>query len=114
VKFAKWGNSLAIRIPAEVVAKLGISPDEEAQIKVTGEHSFEITRDRRRHEAIEAIRKLARPLPPGNKFIREELYDRFDRSLLGRQLADLESSSKSSLESGPVPNQESNPEKKAS
>jgi len=85
MKFSKWGNSLAVRIPADVVAKLGISPDEEAQIKVTGEYSFEITRDRRRQEAIEAIRKLAVPLPPGYKFNREELYDRFDRSVLGRE-----------------------------
>ncbi|MGA3071031.1 MAG: AbrB/MazE/SpoVT family DNA-binding domain-containing protein [Terracidiphilus sp.] len=76
MKFAKWGNSVAIRIPANVVAKLGISPDEEAQIKVTGEHSFEITRDRKRLEAIETIRKLARPLPPGYKFNRDEIYDR--------------------------------------
>ncbi|MGO9775306.1 MAG: AbrB/MazE/SpoVT family DNA-binding domain-containing protein [Terracidiphilus sp.] len=76
MKFAKWGNSIAVRIPAEVVAKLGISPDDEAQIKVTGEFSFEISRDRRREEALEAIRKLARPLPPGYKFNREEIYDR--------------------------------------
>jgi antitoxin MazE len=76
VKFAKWGNSIAVRIPAEVVLKLGISPNEEAQIKVTGEHSFEVTRDRRRQEALEAIRKLARPLPPGYKFNRDEIYDR--------------------------------------
>jgi antitoxin MazE len=85
MKFSRWGNSLAVRIPADVVAKLGISPDEEAQIKVTGEYSFEVTRDRRRQEAIEAIRKLAVPLPPGYKFNREELYDRFDRSVLGRE-----------------------------
>ena len=76
MKFAKWGNSIAVRIPAEVVAKLGISPDEEAQIKVTGEYSFEVTRDRRRQEAIEAIGKLARPLPPGYRFNRDEIYDR--------------------------------------
>jgi antitoxin MazE len=76
MKFAKWGNSIAIRVPADVVARLGISPDEDAQIKVTGEHSFEVTRDRRREEAIEALRKLARPLPPGYKFNREELHDR--------------------------------------
>lgn len=76
MKFAKWGNSIAVRIPADVVAKLGISPNEEAQFKVTGEHSFEVTRDHRRQEALEAIRKLARPLPPGYKFNREELYER--------------------------------------
>jgi antitoxin MazE len=97
VKFAKWGNSIAIRVPADVVMKLGISPDEEAQIKVTGEFSFEVTRDRRREEAIEAIRKLARTLPPGYKFNREEIYDRYKHSVMGRQEANLESS----LESKP-------------
>jgi antitoxin MazE len=91
MKFAKWGNSMAIRIPAEVVAKLGISPDEEAQIKVTGEYSFEVTRDRRRQEAIEAIRKLARPLPPGYKFNRDEIYDRYERGVMRRQESSLES-----------------------
>ena len=76
MKFAKWGNSIAIRVPAEVVAKLGINPGEEAQINVTGEFSFEVKRDRRRQEALEAIRKLRRPLPPGYKFNREEIHDR--------------------------------------
>lgn len=76
MKFAKWGNSIEIRVPADVVAKLGISPNVEAQIKVTGEYSFEVTRDRSREEAIEAIRKLGRPLPPGYKFNRDKIYDR--------------------------------------
>jgi antitoxin MazE len=76
LKFAKWGNSIAVRIPADVIARLGISADDDAQIKVTGEYSFEVTRDRRREEAIEAIGKLARPLPPGYKFNRDEIYDR--------------------------------------
>jgi antitoxin MazE len=86
MKLAKWGNSLAVRIPAEVVAKLGIAPNEEVEIKVTGENSFEVRRDRRRQEAIEAIRKLARPLPPGYKLNREEIYDRFERSVMGQEL----------------------------
>jgi antitoxin MazE len=76
MKVAKWGNSLAVRIPADVVAKLGIAANEAVEIKVTGENSFEVTRDRRRQEAIEAIRKLRRPLPPGFKFNREEAHER--------------------------------------
>ena len=76
LKFAKWGNSVAIRVPAEIVAELGISPNEEAQIRVTGEYSFEVTRDRRREEAMERIRKLRVPLPPGFKFDREEAHRR--------------------------------------
>jgi antitoxin MazE len=91
MKFAKWGNSIAIRVPAEVVAKLGISPDEEAQIKVTGDYSFEVTRDRRRQDAIEAIRKLARPLPQGYKFNRDEIYDRYERGAMRRKELNLES-----------------------
>src|SRR5271165_7102417 len=90
MKAAKWGNSLAIRIPADVVQKLGISPNENLELKVTGENSFEVTRDRRRQDAIEAIRKAAIPLPEGYRFNREELYDRFDRSVLGRSMAQAE------------------------
>jgi antitoxin MazE len=76
MKFAKWGNSIAIRVPADVVAKLGISPDEEAQIKVTGEYSFEVTRDRRREEAIEKLRKMRFVLPDDYVFNREEIHER--------------------------------------
>ena len=76
MKLAKWGNSLALRIPAEVVEKLKLAPGEEVELRVTGEHEFQVSQDRRREEAIEALRKLRRPLPPGYKFNREELHDR--------------------------------------
>ena len=76
MKFAKWGNSIAIRIPAEVVAKLGISPNDEALIKMTGEHSFEITRDRRREDALKRLRELRFVLPDDYVFNREELHER--------------------------------------
>jgi antitoxin MazE len=75
VKFAKWGNSIAIRIPAEVVTKLGISPNDEALIKMTGEHSFEITRDRKREEALKRLRELRFVLPEDYVFDRDEIYD---------------------------------------
>jgi antitoxin MazE len=76
VKFAKWGNSIAVRIPAEVVAKLGISANDEALIKVTGESSFEITRARRREEALKRLRELRFVLPDDYVFNREELHER--------------------------------------
>ncbi len=76
MKLAKWGNSVAIRIPANVVAKLGFSPDQEVEIKVTGEHSFEVTRDRRREAAIEKMRKLRFAVPADYVFNRDEIYDR--------------------------------------
>jgi len=75
MKFAKWGNSLAIRIPAEVVEKLGLTPNQEAVVYVTGENSFEVVRDQRRQEAIEAIRRLRVTVPDGFVFDRDEIYD---------------------------------------
>jgi antitoxin MazE len=76
LKFAKWGNSIAVRIPAEVVAKLKISPNEEVQIEVTGEDSFQVRRDRSRQNAIEELRRLRIVVPDNYVFDRNEIYDR--------------------------------------
>jgi antitoxin MazE len=76
MKVAKWGNSMAIRLPASVVQSLELKEGDEIEITVAGNRAFEVSQDQRRLEALEMIRKLRRPLPPGYKFNREELYDR--------------------------------------
>jgi len=76
LKVAKWGNSIAVRIPSDVVEKLGISPNEEVEIRVTGENSFEVRRDTRRQEAIEKLRSMRFVLPDDYVFDRDEIYDR--------------------------------------
>ena len=76
MQVSKWGNSLAIRLPAAVVEALELKEGDDIEITVAGKREFEIARDRSREEAIETIRRLARPLPPGFKFNREELYER--------------------------------------
>jgi antitoxin MazE len=91
MKLAKWGNSLAVRIPAEVVEQLNLAPGEEIQFKITGEHQFQVSRDRRRLEALDAISKLAKPLLPGYKFNRDEIYDRYERGVMRRQESGVES-----------------------
>ena len=72
MQVSKWGNSLAVRIPAVVVDALDLKEGDEITIHVAGKREFEVSRDRRREEAIERIRKLRRLLPPGFKFDREE------------------------------------------
>jgi antitoxin MazE len=76
MKLAKWGNSLALRIPADVVEKLGLKADEEADVRVTGENSFEVVRNLRRQQAIEKMRAMRFVLPEGYKFDRDEIYDK--------------------------------------
>lgn len=72
MQVAKWGNSLAVRIPAAVVEALELKEGDQITIHLAGKRDFDVSRDRRREEAIEKIRKLRRPLPPGFKFDREE------------------------------------------
>lgn len=72
MQVSKWGNSLAVRLPAVVVETLKLKEGDQITIYVAGKREFEVSRDRRREEAIEKIRKLRRPLPPGFKFDRDE------------------------------------------
>jgi antitoxin MazE len=72
MKVSKWGNSLAIRLPAAVVSALKLKPGAEINVRVAGPADFLVERPMTRQEAIAQIRKLGRPLPPGFKFDREE------------------------------------------
>lgn len=76
MRVAKWGNSLAVRLPVAVVEALGLKDGDEVEIRVAGERSFEVARDQSRAEALRALQSLRRPLPPGFKFDREEANER--------------------------------------
>ena len=72
MQVAKWGNSLAVRLPVTVVEALGLKEGDEIDIKIAGERAFDIERDRSRERALERMRALRKPLPPGWKFDRDE------------------------------------------
>ena len=71
MQVAKWGNSLAIRLPAPVVEALGLKPGDEVEIHVVGERAFDIDRDRSRERALARIRAFRKSLPADWKFDRE-------------------------------------------
>lgn len=72
MQVSKWGNSLAIRLPTQVVEALGLKEGDEIDIRVAGERAFDIDLDRSRERALERIRGLRKPLPAGWKFDRED------------------------------------------
>ncbi len=72
MQVSKWGNSLAIRLPAAVVEMLELKEGDEIEISVAGTRDLKIERDRRKEVAMERLRKRAKPLPSGWKFDREE------------------------------------------
>lgn len=76
MKVAKWGNSLAVRLPASLVQKLSLREGDEIELTVRGERVLEVSEDERRRRALEQLRKLRFHLPPGYKFDREEAHAR--------------------------------------
>ncbi|MBA2920770.1 AbrB/MazE/SpoVT family DNA-binding domain-containing protein [Sphingomonas sp. MAH-20] len=76
MQVARWGNSLAIRLPAAVVEALALKEGDDIQVRVAGDGSFVVDRDQVRLRALETIRKLRRPLPPGWSFDRDEANER--------------------------------------
>ena len=70
---AKWGNSLAVRIPVDVARELAIKEGDSIYLKRADDETLHVLTDAdRRRWAMDTIRKLARPLPPDYKFDREE------------------------------------------
>ena len=76
MQVSKWGNSLAIRLPAAVVEALELKEGDDIEIRVAGARAFEVSRDESRRRAVENLRKLRRPFPPGFVFDRDDIYER--------------------------------------
>ena len=76
MQVAKWGNSLAVRLPVGVVETLQLKAGDRIEVRIAGEREFEIVRDRSRERAIERLRRLRRPLPPGFSFDRAAANER--------------------------------------
>lgn len=72
MQVAKWGNSLAVRLPAAVVEALDLKEGDKIEIRVAGGRVFEVSRDQSRERALARLRKLRRPLPAGFIFDRTD------------------------------------------
>ena len=72
MRIAKWGNSLAVRLPTAVVEALKLKEGDEIEIRIADERTFDVARDRRRQRAMERISAFHKKLPPDWKFDRDE------------------------------------------
>ncbi len=72
MQVARWGNSLAIRLPARVVEALALKEGDDVEVHVAGERAFDVERDRGRERALERIRQLRKPAPSGWHFDRDD------------------------------------------
>jgi antitoxin MazE len=72
MRVAKWGNSLAVRLPEAVVKALKLKTGDEIEIVASGARQFRVRRDRSRERALERLRALKTTLPKGFSFDRDE------------------------------------------
>ena len=79
MRVAKWGNSLALRLPAEVVRELELAEGDEVELRAAGPKTLEVAKDEERAWAMRRIREISRPLPPGWKLDRDEANERGGR-----------------------------------
>lgn len=76
MQVAKWGNSLAVRLPAVVVEALKLKEGDDIEIQVAGERSFDIKRSASPRELLAQLKKFRGRLPADFKFDRLEAHER--------------------------------------
>lgn len=76
MKVAKWGNSLAVRLPAAVVEALQLQDGDEVEIQVEGPRVLTVVKKPDIEEMFARVRKLRGAMPKDFKFDREEANER--------------------------------------
>ena len=72
MRVARWGNSLAVRLPASLVDALGLKEGDEIEIHVADEREFGVSRKPGREELVKRVRAFRGRLPADFKFDRDE------------------------------------------
>ena len=72
MQVAKWGNSLAVRLPASVVDALKLKEGDDIEIHLADERAFGISRKPGREELLKRLRAFRGRLPADFKFDRDE------------------------------------------
>jgi antitoxin MazE len=72
MQVAKWGNSLAVRLPAALVEALELKEGDEIEIHIADARHFGVVRKPGREELLKRLREFRGRLPADFKFDRDE------------------------------------------
>lgn len=76
MRIAKWGNSLAVRLPAAVTKAMRLKEGDEIELHVLGERTFGIAQPLDTEALLARLRKYRGRLPKDFKFDRMETHER--------------------------------------
>ena len=71
MQVAKWGNSLAVRLPRALVRKLGLKEGDSIEIRADGT-GLAVTRQPRPDEVLTALRHYRGRLPASERLRRDD------------------------------------------
>jgi antitoxin MazE len=72
MQVAKWGNSLAIRLPAALVEALELRDGDEIEVHIADAREFAVARKPGREELLKRLQAFRGRLPADFKFDRDE------------------------------------------
>ena len=76
MRIAKWGNSLAIRLPKDLVEALSLKAGDELEIVESTRQRLAVAKDERRKKALENMRARRWTIPADYRFDRDEANSR--------------------------------------
>ena len=76
MKIERWGDNIVIPVSEQELLARGLNIGDEVDLKTTDAETLAAEKEARREAALAAMERLARPLPPGWKFDREEANSR--------------------------------------
>ena len=76
MQVAKWGNSLAVRLPARVVEALQLKEGDDIEVEVLGARQFAVARKPDRTQLLERLRRFRGRLPADWRFDRDDVNAR--------------------------------------
>ena len=76
MRISKWGNSLALRLPASIVEALRLREGDDIEVHVVGARVFEVKKTPGAGELLARLRKYRGRLPADFKFDRIEANER--------------------------------------
>jgi len=76
MQVSKWGNSLAVRFPANLVQALDLKEGEEVELHMVGERSFEVAKKPDARQLLARLHSLRGRLPVDFHFDRLEANQR--------------------------------------
>jgi antitoxin MazE len=75
MQVARWGNSLAVRLPADLVRQLGLKEGDQIDL-LTDDGTIKVRRLPRADEVLEGLRQFRGKLPVAERLSRDDAHER--------------------------------------